>query len=273
MKGIGEKNFAKIEPWLTVGDAPKAARQVSVAGGPPGARQLRPRRAAHSPLGGPHAPARLLTRRDDRRRRDRARRWPAVAAPVFRALFADAHILGAGQQFRVALSSRLVDRRPHRRLHRRSASSAGTTGASSTPSTPTETPTACCSADIASGEDRRIAGPYPLSGGAPGVRVGINPGVPNLPPEHGRAVGRPRPLRRVRHPVVLAARDRDARHVLPGGRLGPGRGARQRRHRPRAPDAVARRALAGAVRDSFRLKQTIRPKQANDLQRAPEAAW
>jgi competence protein ComEA len=25
VKGIGEKNFAKIEAWLTVGDAPKAA--------------------------------------------------------------------------------------------------------------------------------------------------------------------------------------------------------------------------------------------------------
>ncbi len=25
VKGIGEKNFAKIEPWLTVGEAPKAA--------------------------------------------------------------------------------------------------------------------------------------------------------------------------------------------------------------------------------------------------------
>jgi competence protein ComEA len=25
VKGIGEKNFAKLEPWLSVGDAPKAA--------------------------------------------------------------------------------------------------------------------------------------------------------------------------------------------------------------------------------------------------------
>lgn len=24
IKGIGEKNFARLEPWLTVGDAPKA---------------------------------------------------------------------------------------------------------------------------------------------------------------------------------------------------------------------------------------------------------
>jgi hypothetical protein len=25
VKGIGEKNFAKLEAWLSVGDAPKAA--------------------------------------------------------------------------------------------------------------------------------------------------------------------------------------------------------------------------------------------------------
>ena len=25
VKGIGEKNYARIEPWLSVGDAPKAA--------------------------------------------------------------------------------------------------------------------------------------------------------------------------------------------------------------------------------------------------------
>lgn len=39
--------------------------------------------------------------------------------------------------------------------------------------------------DIERGEDRRIAGPTPLVGHAPGVRVGINPGVPAPPPERG----------------------------------------------------------------------------------------
>jgi hypothetical protein len=47
------------------------------------------------------------------------------------------------------------------------------------------------SSDITAGLDRRVAGPYPLSGGAPGVRVGINPGVPNLPPESGLLEGDP----------------------------------------------------------------------------------
>jgi len=40
-------------------------------------------------------------------------------------------------------------------------------------------------ADIAIGTDKRIAGPVPLTGNAPGVRVGINPGVPAIPPETG----------------------------------------------------------------------------------------
>ena len=41
------------------------------------------------------------------------------------------------------------------------------------------------SVDIARGVDRRIAGPFPLHGGAPGVRVGILPGLPAMPPDRG----------------------------------------------------------------------------------------
>lgn len=41
------------------------------------------------------------------------------------------------------------------------------------------------SADIAVGTDVRIAGPLRLDGRAQGVRVGINPGVPAPPPDHG----------------------------------------------------------------------------------------
>jgi hypothetical protein len=40
-------------------------------------------------------------------------------------------------------------------------------------------------ADIKAGIDRRVAGPIALSGGAPGVRIGINPSVPALPPDTG----------------------------------------------------------------------------------------
>jgi hypothetical protein len=39
--------------------------------------------------------------------------------------------------------------------------------------------------DIDAGRDARIAGPFPLAGHAPGVVVGINPGVPAIPPDTG----------------------------------------------------------------------------------------
>jgi hypothetical protein len=45
------------------------------------------------------------------------------------------------------------------------------------------------SADIASGEDERIAGPFPLHGGEHGVRVAILPGLPALPPARGELEG------------------------------------------------------------------------------------
>jgi len=41
------------------------------------------------------------------------------------------------------------------------------------------------SSEIALGSDPRIAGPFALTGGAPGVRVAILPGTPAIPPERG----------------------------------------------------------------------------------------
>jgi prepilin-type N-terminal cleavage/methylation domain-containing protein len=41
------------------------------------------------------------------------------------------------------------------------------------------------STDIAAGTDRRIAGPLELNAGASDVRVGINSGVPAIPPDGG----------------------------------------------------------------------------------------
>ena len=49
-------------------------------------------------------------------------------------------------------------------------------------------------ADILSGKDMRVAGPFPLTGRAPGVRVGINPGTPAIPPDHG-VLGTADPIR------------------------------------------------------------------------------
>jgi prepilin-type N-terminal cleavage/methylation domain-containing protein len=39
--------------------------------------------------------------------------------------------------------------------------------------------------DIAKGVDRRVAGPFFLDAQAPGVRVGINPDTPAIPPDKG----------------------------------------------------------------------------------------
>jgi Tfp pilus assembly major pilin PilA len=39
--------------------------------------------------------------------------------------------------------------------------------------------------DIVKGVDRRVAGPFFLDAQAPGVRVGINPGTPEIPPDKG----------------------------------------------------------------------------------------
>ena len=43
--------------------------------------------------------------------------------------------------------------------------------------------------EILSGIDRRVAGPFPLEAGVAGVRVGINPGVPAIPPDSGMLSG------------------------------------------------------------------------------------
>ncbi len=40
-------------------------------------------------------------------------------------------------------------------------------------------------ADIRAGVDLLVSGPIPLTAGLPGVRVGINPGVPVIPPGQG----------------------------------------------------------------------------------------
>jgi hypothetical protein len=114
----------------------------------------------------------------------------AMAAPLFRARFADAHILGAGQQFRshfrLAWSTAVTTNaytgiRFERASDGRVSYSVYSDGNGN----------GVRSSDIATGEDWRVAGPYPLTGGAPGVRVGINPGVPNLPPESGQLTGDP----------------------------------------------------------------------------------
>jgi type II secretory pathway pseudopilin PulG len=114
----------------------------------------------------------------------------AVAFPAFRAHFADAHLVGAGQQFksefRLAYSMAVSSSRYTAiRFERRDDGSiwyavyrdGNDDGVRS--------------ADILSGDDTLVSGPFPLSGGAPGVRVGINPGIPALPPDGGLLSGDP----------------------------------------------------------------------------------
>lgn len=114
----------------------------------------------------------------------------AVATPPFRAMFRDAHILGAGQQFkghfRLAYSTAVrlgvyTAIRFERGSDGRAFYSVYTDGNGD----------GVRSDDIAAGLDRRIAGPFPLWGGTPSVRVGINPSVPNLPPAKGFLAGDP----------------------------------------------------------------------------------
>jgi hypothetical protein len=109
---------------------------------------------------------------------------------MFRARFADAHIVGAGQQFkshfRLAWSTAVrLNVYAAIRFERQADGSAVYSVYRDGNGNGVR------SADIAAGRDVRIAGPFPLSGGAPGVRVGINPGVPNIPPEPGQLSGDP----------------------------------------------------------------------------------
>jgi len=113
-----------------------------------------------------------------------------TAFPAFRAVFADAHLLGAGRQFksqfRLAYSTSVrfgvytairFERRDDGTVWYAVYQDGDGDGVRS--------------ADIEDGEDRLLSGPFPLTGGAPGVTVGINPGIPALPPEHGFLSGDP----------------------------------------------------------------------------------
>ena len=111
----------------------------------------------------------------------------AIAAPSVRAYSARAQVLGAGQKFRSEFFKARMD--------------AIVTGRQ-TAIRFESCPQGMCysvyrdgdrngvlSEDILDGVDYRVAGPFTLTGGAAGVRVGINPGVPCIPPERGPLAG------------------------------------------------------------------------------------
>jgi prepilin-type N-terminal cleavage/methylation domain-containing protein len=107
----------------------------------------------------------------------------AVFAPNLKAYAVDAHLLGAGRQFKEEfLKARSLavktgvqtairfERRPDGAYF--SVYADGNFNG-------------VLAAEIATGTDVRVAGPFVLSGGAPDVRVAINPGTPAIPPQRG----------------------------------------------------------------------------------------
>ncbi len=112
----------------------------------------------------------------------------AVSLPFFRAKLADAHLVAAGQafrsEFRLAASAAVrgnvytairFERRGEDVWYAVYRDGNGN---------------GVLTADIDSGRDERIAGPFPLAVG-PTVGVGFLPGVPAIPPEHGILSGDP----------------------------------------------------------------------------------
>lgn len=113
----------------------------------------------------------------------------AVALPAFRPMFAESHLLGAGEafrtQFRLAASTAV-------RANAYTAIRFETRGSEVWYAVYRDcNHNGVRSADIASGIDVLISGPFPLTSGAPTVRVGINPGVPAIPPDSGLLTGDP----------------------------------------------------------------------------------
>jgi len=114
----------------------------------------------------------------------------AVALPMFRARFAEAHLVGAGEQFKVRF------RRAHSMAVRSGVYTAirfhrADDGSVTYAIYADGNYNGVLSADIAKGKDRLVEGPIPLTAGAPGVFVGFNPGVPEIPPDGGVLSGDP----------------------------------------------------------------------------------
>ena len=113
----------------------------------------------------------------------------AVSAPMFRPRFAEAHLLGAARQFksefRLAASIAV-------RANVYTAIRFEPRGDDVWYSVYQDgNHNGVRAVDIDAGIDRRVAGPFPLTAGAPGVRIGFNPGVRAVPPDSGLLSGDP----------------------------------------------------------------------------------
>jgi prepilin-type N-terminal cleavage/methylation domain-containing protein len=111
----------------------------------------------------------------------------AVSFPMFRPRFAEGHLLGAARQFKAqfrmaastAVRSNVYTAIRFEHVGDHVLYSVYQDGNHN----------GVRAADINAGIDRRIAGPFPLTAGAPGVRIGFNPGVPAVPPDSGLLSG------------------------------------------------------------------------------------
>lgn len=113
----------------------------------------------------------------------------AVGVPWFRAYTAEMHLLGAGHKFRGEFRKARSMAVRHRvytaiRFEHRLSGEVYAVYADGNRN-------GVLSRDIRSGKDRLVAGPFPLTSGAPGVRVGFNPGIPAPPPARGTLEGDP----------------------------------------------------------------------------------
>jgi prepilin-type N-terminal cleavage/methylation domain-containing protein len=107
----------------------------------------------------------------------------AVAAPGLLAYSEEAQLLGAGQKFR---SEFLLGRSIAARLNTYAAIRFETReGQPYFALYADGNHNGVRSVDIEDGVDTRVSGPFPLTAGGLRVRVGINPGTPAIPPEHG----------------------------------------------------------------------------------------
>jgi hypothetical protein len=106
-----------------------------------------------------------------------------LGAPSLRAYSLEAHILGAGRAFKGEFTrARSIAAKKSRNTAIRFETKDGVPVYSVYVDGGCEGVT---TKEIDSGKDVRIAGPFRLDSGAAGVRVGINAGVPAIPPDRG----------------------------------------------------------------------------------------
>ena len=199
VKGVGEKNFARIEPcspWAR----PRRLGEVEVT--EPGRSSMRaapPSRSRHAH----HGP---FARRDAGRRRAILMTMAAVRCRSSVRCSPTRTCWRAGTRVLLELPARGVRGRSRQRLHGDPLRDAAP--GRSVLRLPRRRPERRASRrHRARDATRVIAGPFPLATGHPRPRRASLPGRPPIPPERGVLSRRPDPLRQLGHAFVLAPRD------------------------------------------------------------------